>query len=406
MQAVSFFNLWTPRVPLNTDIVPIEKLAAPTSVRLFTHQDDAHLSVRDAVRTGERLAADLVSPVTGKIASVEPFRDGDGGEMRSVVIDVAEKEEMVDGLQPVPDIADVERADLLSALSDLGFDVPGDEDIDLAVLSCLDLDPVETINQQTFREDPEAVCGAVALLQAVTGAARTAMVVTEALLRHARKHVPEGTELVALKAVYPNGLPPVLLSRLPKRLGKIKKGFVIGAERLLAMAAALKSGKPRQDKGLTLYVPAMGLCKNLTARIGTPIAHVLNAFDITLGPNAKLLLGGAMRGRPCYATDFAVAPDTNSIYVQDESRVVQYESNPCLNCGKCSAVCPMGLQVNLICRYAEYGLFEECRALRVEDCIDCGLCAYSCMARRPLIHYIKLAKARAAEAPEPEEVAT
>ena len=62
----------------------------------------------------------------------------------------------------------------------------------------------------------------------------------------------------------------------------------------------------------------------------------------------------------------------------------------------------MDLRVNLICRYSEYGLFEECAGLDVNDCIECGVCAYSCTARRPLIHYIKLAKAESAKEPKPE----
>ena len=108
--------------------------------------------------------------------------------------------------------------------------------------------------------------------------------------------------------------------------------------------------------------------------------------------NDKLILGGPFRGYSGYHTIIPVGNDIDLIYIQDSSEVVLNENKPCINCGKCVRVCPVKLDVNLICRFSEFSLFEKCQELDVFDCIECGLCAYYCPSGRSLVQFIKLAK--------------
>ncbi len=396
MQTASFFSFWAPRIRLNTDIVPIQKASVPTRVRLFTEHDRLEVETGAAVKTGQRLAPDLVSPVTGDVTDVSSFRGPDGLTLTSISLDVAGEDDIQEGLSPLPDFEGRQRDELAAALSDLGCHIDVPSQASIAVVNGLDLDPAQAINQQTLREDAAMLPDAVSLLKALTGAARIVVATTPQLRNLTERHAGAQAEIVELDPVYPNGLPEVILRRLGDPNGAAADGFVVGIERLFAMVAALKSGKPVQDKLLTLSVLSTGLCKNLRARIGAPIDVILQEHDIDLGANGKLITGGVMRGVACYSTDFAVTPETDSITVQHETDVAAFEPNACLNCGKCSAACPMDLRVDLICRYSEYGLFERCRELDIDACILCGLCAYSCTARRPLIHLLKLAKAELA----------
>lgn len=380
--------------------MPIEEFDPGETARLYTRESGMGLETGDAVKTGQRLAPDLVSPVTGTVAQIEPFNGIDGQTLTSIALDVAAEEEMAEGLESVTDFSDDARDALLSTLSDLGFNVNLGSDVDAAVISCVDTDPLHTVNQQTFRESANTLPDAISLLKALTGAKRVLVAITRQLQGLARRHVDGHAEMLLLDAFYPNGLPEVILRKASRKYAGMNSGLVVGVERLFAMVTALKDGKPIQDKLVTLSVPSAGLCKTLRVRIGTRIGDVLDAHEVTLGENSKLVTGGAMRGIPCYSTDFAVTPETDSICVQDETRVVEHRNTPCLNCGKCSAVCPMDLRVNLICRYSEYALFDECQKMDVDDCIECGLCAYACTARRPLIHYLKLAKAELAKKTE------
>ena len=41
---------------------------------------------------------------------------------------------------------------------------------------------------------------------------------------------------------------------------------------------------------------------------------------------------------------------------------------------------------------SEYSLFEKCEDYEIDSCIECGLCSYVCVSRRPLVQYIQFAR--------------
>ena len=189
MQAPPFFGFWEPRIPLNTDIVPIEKLPTPKTAQLCTRELGLDLGPGDAVKTGQRLAADVVSPVTGTVTEINAIKGLDGETLNCITLDVADKDEMQEGLEAVKDVAAQDRETLLQTLSDLGFQTDLGADTNIAVLNCLDTDPVHTINQQAFRENAEAVGEALALLRALTGAKRVLFATTDQLRSLAERHI-------------------------------------------------------------------------------------------------------------------------------------------------------------------------------------------------------------------------
>lgn len=71
------------------------------------------------------------------------------------------------------------------------------------------------------------------------------------------------------------------------------------------------------------------------------------------------------------------------------------ETTPCVRCGRCVEVCPMGLEPYLLARLSELGRKDEAIAHHVADCMECGCCSYSCMAGRRLVDWIKVGKALA-----------
>ena len=117
---------------------------------------------------------------------------------------------------------------------------------------------------------------------------------------------------------------------------------------------------------------------------------ILNNGEIK--DNDKIIIGGLMRGYTCYNTDTPINGDMDLLVVQDASEVVFNQNLPCMSCGKCVNVCPVDLDVNLITRYSEFSIFEQCLELGVDKCIECGLCAYVCPSGRSLVQLIRLAK--------------
>jgi electron transport complex protein RnfC len=53
----------------------------------------------------------------------------------------------------------------------------------------------------------------------------------------------------------------------------------------------------------------------------------------------------------------------------------------------------MGLEPNVIGIYVEAGRGAETESFGLlDDCFECGSCAYACPAKRPLVQFIRLAR--------------
>ena len=170
----------------------------------------------------------------------------------------------------------------------------------------------------------------------------------------------------------------------------VENHLFIGVEKLVAAVEALRHGKPFVHKVVTV-IDESGT-RNRRVRLGTPIRELLK--DTYIKDGDKVIVGGGFRGTACFNLDRPVTDDMDSIYVQhsDKGEVSHDRNKPCINCGKCVKVCPVDLDVNLICRYSEFSIFEKCHEMGVTACIECGLCAYYCPSGRSLVQFIRLAK--------------
>ncbi len=52
----------------------------------------------------------------------------------------------------------------------------------------------------------------------------------------------------------------------------------------------------------------------------------------------------------------------------------------------------MGLEPWLISVVSEKAMWEKAEHEKITDCMECGACAYTCPAKRPLLDYIRLGK--------------
>jgi electron transport complex protein RnfC len=199
--------------------------------------------------------------------------------------------------------------------------------------------------------------------------------------------------------VYPNGLPEILARKYGAGLlmrgnkeGVVGNTLVVSIEHALAMVECLRAGKPLFEKTITFSPAQNNKPRNFRVRIGTPLADVLHKVGTEPQPKDKLILNGIMKGYTCFSHEQPITSSTDSVYLQRWSEVFIFQNAACANCGKCNAVCPVDLEVNLLGRFSEYGIFDKCLALGAENCVECGLCAFVCPARRPLVQFIVHAK--------------
>lgn len=411
----SFFQILPPRLLYADIVAPAKTLPVPSKIRLLWHKklpSDIGLHVGDKVNTGQDLARNgkgpFISTVTGRIEEINDFNGPNGHKYVAVVIGQNTKDSFDPSLKPVEDFSLADPVELRMAINRTGFSVisliSSDPSIwpsiDTLIVSALDIDPLSVANQQAFRDHSEQVEVGVELLARATGVSRCVVAIPDNLAELAGNIPHKVAKVVIIPAVYPNGLPDILAKNygagflIKRNENSVVVGntLVVSVEQAIAMVECLKTGKPLTEKTVTFSAGKNSKVKNFRVRIGMPVADILKNADMGLKKKGKLILNGTMCGYACFSEDQPVTALTDCIHVQAPSEVFSFHNIACTNCGKCSAICPVDLEVNLLGRFSQYGMFDKCRNLGAENCIECGLCAYVCPARRPLVQFITHAK--------------
>ena len=64
----------------------------------------------------------------------------------------------------------------------------------------------------------------------------------------------------------------------------------------------------------------------------------------------------------------------------------------CIACNHCPEVCPVDILPQLTYKSILVEEVEETLAHGLLDCVECGLCAFACVSKIPILQYIQLAK--------------
>jgi electron transport complex protein RnfC len=109
----------------------------------------------------------------------------------------------------------------------------------------------------------------------------------------------------------------------------------------------------------------------------------------------KVISGGPMMGFAVPSLEVPVTKGTSGIVVMTEGEIAHSEDfSPCIRCGRCIDICPMGLMPSMLSIYAEKGLYEGAKEYNLFDCFECGSCAFVCPSKRPIVQLIRVAKSQ------------
>jgi len=360
------------------------------------------IKVGDAVKTGQRLAASpdsaeyVISSVTGSISAVAPYVDAYGWKCTAITIQASGQDDWDVGFGKEPTL-DTALKFLEYAPGKPSFRPFSDPEktIRTIVINGMDQDLLLTANQYVVQNEAADIKRGVQALKKITGVDRILITVPENLVQQAST---TGAEVKTVSGTYPQGLPRMIMKNV---VGQIvpagdtlaDAGAVfVSAEAVAALGAAFETGQPPIAKVVTV-VGKDGNTKNVRTRMGTPLADVLKACNVTINDRDRLIMGGPMRGAATYSEDLPVEPGTDGIVVQDDSDSAQTTDYPCINCGECVRICPVKIPVNMLVRFLEARLYEDAAAMYdLHCCIECGLCSYVCVSRIPIFQYIKLGK--------------
>jgi electron transport complex protein RnfC len=163
---------------------------------------------------------------------------------------------------------------------------------------------------------------------------------------------------------------------------------------------AVVRSKPFYERVVT--VSGLGIARpaNLLVPIGTHLVDIVTHLGGTTDALAKVVVGGPMMGFAVSSLDVPITKTTAGVLFLTRAEIDAQDYGPCIRCGFCLDACPMGLEPNMIGIYVEAGRGAETAQFGlVDDCFECGSCAYVCPAKRPLVQFIRLARIqiRAAE---------
>ncbi len=207
----------------------------------------------------------------------------------------------------------------------------------------------------------------------------------------------QGVTVQALRTKYPQGGEKQLIEAVTGR--QVPSGglpiqvhvIVLNVGTCAAIADAIIDGKPLISR-ITTVTGCVRNPANLRLRIGTLAEDLIGECGGFSEDAGKIVFGGAMTGLPIPNTGVPIAKATNGVVVYNKHDGVSVEEGPCIRCGKCVSVCPIGLNPFQIKAAADADDLEKCKALHVMDCILCGSCSYECPSRRWLTASFKIAK--------------
>lgn len=430
--------------------IPDNKLSSDEQIRVCPLPEEAvvflsqHLGApaqccvqpKDRVKVGTVLgtangliSAAVHSPVSGTVKKVEPRPDGAGFPRMAVVITVegdewepesAASAAWAPGERPLsppdwsPRAEEIIAAVTANGIVGMGgatfpthakLMIPPGKKADFLILDGVECEPFITGDHRLMQEFPGEVVRGAELLRIATGA-REAIIGIEAnkpeaiaavrasvadfpqvSVRTLKVKYPQGAEKQLVRAITGREVPA---GRLPIDVGAVVSNVATAQ----AVYLAVRFARPLIDRVVTVSGPAIEKPGNYLARIGTPIRNLIDLAGGLPADAGKVVLGGPMMGKACANLEVPLTKGTGSILVFPAALAKRAEPRPCIRCGRCVSVCPMGLEPYLLAQLSKMGRYDDAQARGILNCMECGSCSFTCPSHRDLVDWIRLGKAK------------
>ena len=193
---------------------------------------------------------------------------------------------------------------------------------------------------------------------------------------------PQGGEKQLVDAVIGRQVPAP--PAIPVNVGAIVQN--VGT--VFAVYQAVMKHKPLFERYTTVTGEHIKQPGNFLVRMGTPFKDLIAACGGLPEGDNKVLAGGPMMGKSVISLEVPVTKGTNSITVLTDTDAHRKPIEPCIRCGKCVEVCPMGLEPYLLATLSAFKHYERLEHEDVVSCISCGSCQFTCPSHRPILDNI------------------
>ncbi len=410
----------------STETKKLEPLPAPDKVFIPLHQHfgaPARPLVKkgDEVLLGQKIgespvlfSAHVHSSVSGKVLSVDAYVHPLGKPVTTVTLANNGEDRPVSESQGTKDPFAMSADDIRSQVKEAGIvglggaafpaavklNPPKDKAVDTVIINGCECEPLLTADHRIMLEFPDDVLNGAELVRMATGARRIIVGIEDNKLdvyEQLGKHETAfPIEICLLKTKYPQGAEKNLIAALLKR--EVPRGGLpfdvgvvvqnVGTAKAIWDAVAL--GRPLYERALTVSGTGIAEPKNLLVRIGTPFQAIIDHCGGRTESSNLVVMGGPMMGLAQWTTEVPVIKGTSGILVWAEEK--QAREYNCIGCARCVGHCPMGLVPTQLMKYVKYAALADAESSGILDCVECGCCQYSCPARIPLVHWLRLGK--------------
>lgn len=284
---------------------------------------------------------------------------------------------------------------------------PPSANVDLLILNGAECEPYLTTDHRLMLEQPERVVEGAKILLTILGIKNGIIGVElnkpdaiNALSKAAQQAAGSDGLNVTVQGMtvkYPQGSEKQLIFALSGR--SVPGGglpFDVGVivqniSTTIAVVEAATMNKPLYEKVVTFSGRAIKRPANLKVKVGVLLSEVVNYLGGT-SDLLKIVAGGPMMGFAVSSMDVPIVKASSGVLFLNSKETDISEFGPCIHCGWCLEACPMGLLPKEIGIYVEAGRGHLTEQFGVNECFECGCCAYVCPAKRPLVQFARLAK--------------
>ena len=415
-----------------TERLPVEVMPTPSQVRLFLRQHvgapcqesvkkKAKVTEGDLVASVEKgLGANLHTSVTGTVKGVQKALHPMVGNAPALVI-ASDPDAQPRSYAPL-DWTQFSKEELLAkikaggviGMGGAGFPAgvkltirPGVK-LDTLILNGAECEPCLTSDHRLMVEHAKEVVEGAKIILKILGISYCAIGIENNkpdAIETLNKVISEdrsenGYNIVVkpLKVQYPQGSADQLMQAVtgrarPAGVRSSAIGIIVqNVYTTKAIYDAVTLGKPLYERIVTITGRGIKRPANIMVKVGTSVADIVDYLGGTTPDLAKVVIGGPMMGFAVSTLDIPITKTTSGVLFLTQEDINTQSHLPCIRCGFCVSVCPLGLEPNNVSIYVEAGRGADTEEFGVDDCFLCGCCAYVCPAKRPLVQFMNLAK--------------
>ncbi len=419
-----------------------KKISANREIGEFPLVDTAYISMSqhlgslsepvvakgDRVLTGQLIAkstgfisANIHSPYTGVVQNIEPWPDLSGNMVQHIIVKV-ESDEWVDGIDTDPSVERdirLSKENIIKKIAECGIvglggaafpthiklTPPPGKKADMLIINGAECEPYLTSDYRLMLEKAEELLVGIRIMMKALGVEKAVIGIEEnkpeaiKKLKDTALRDYSQIEIKSLKKRYPQGgekqLIDALISRRVPSMGlPIDVGVVVqNVGTAVAVYEAVQKNRPLIDGIVTITGDCLADQRNFRLRVGTTFEKIIDVVGGMPQEAVKVLSGGPMMGKAISKLSAATVKSTSGVLFLSEEQTKRAPENNCIRCSKCVQACPMGLEPYLLNKLARASRMDDLEENMIQDCIECGCCAYTCPACIPLLDNIRVAKA-------------